>query len=311
MPGGQERAAPASTPGRKPDWLKVRLPGGQACQKVQGTLQRLRLHSVCQEAACPNLAECFRAGTATFLILGPVCTRHCRYCRIASGTPSPPDPEEPDRLVAAVQALGLRYAVITSVTRDDLPDGGAGQFARCIRLLREKVPSCGIEVLVPDFGGDPSALAEVLAAGPQVVNHNIEVVPALFPLVRPEGDYQRSLAILEAVDRWRRRENPRPARFDGEGEGPPAFVASKSGFMVGLGETGKDIRGLLQDLAAVRCQRITIGQYLQPSARHWPVRRFYPPEAFAALQREAEALGFSRVEAGPLVRSSYRAGQTV
>ncbi|HQP29089.1 MAG: lipoyl synthase [Syntrophales bacterium] len=279
----------AVDPLRKPPWLKVRLPGGEADRRIARTLAELRLHSVCQEALCPNRGECFRAGTATFLILGDTCTRGCRYCHIRQGTPTPVDADEPERLVEAVRALGLRYVVITSVTRDDLPDGGAEHFARCIHLLRTRLPDCRIEVLIPDLQGSREALERIIDAGPEVINHNIEVARSLFPNLRPQGDYKRSLRLLAALH-------------------PHRDIVSKSGFMIGLGETRDAIVALLHDLAVVRCQRVTIGQYQQPTRRHWPVARYYPPAEFAEFRKIALGLGFRHVEAGPLVRSSYHAG---
>jgi lipoic acid synthetase len=276
---------------RKPDWLKVRIPGGGPYKKVDGVLKGRGLRSICREARCPNIAECFRDGTATFLILGDVCTRACRYCHVAHGVPGVPDPDEPGRLVEAVRELGLNYVVITSVARDDLADGGAACFAECITAVRNQIPGCGVEVLVPDFRGDPQALDIVMAARPDVINHNLEVVPSFFKVLRPQGDYGTSLELLR--------------RIHDEG---PVTVVSKSGFMVGFGESHKDILDLMADLARVRCERLTIGQYQQPTRDHWPVRKYYHPEEFEALRETAEAMGFLHIHAGPLVRSSYHAG---
>jgi lipoic acid synthetase len=277
-------------PLRKPDWLKVRLPGGEPYRKVQGVLRGCRLHSVCQEARCPNIAECFHDGTATFLILGDVCTRNCRYCHVAHGIPSPPDPDEPPRLVEAVQALGLQYCVITSVTRDDLADGGAEHFAACIAAIREQIQACRVEVLIPDFQGSRRALEVVMAAGPAVINHNMEVVPALFKDLRPHGDYRVSLELLKRI-----------------GEDSSKRIVSKSGFMVGFGELYADILELMEDLARVGCRRLTIGQYQQPTRNHWPVRRYYHPDEFQEMKEIAISMGFRNVESGPLIRSSYHA----
>ena len=276
---------------RKPPWLKVRLPGTQACNRVRDTLARYGLHSICQEARCPNIAECFQEGTATFLILGDICTRNCRYCNVNHGLPAPVDPEEPQNLVAAVASLALKYVVITSVTRDDLPDGGAAVFAACIAALKEALPEVQIEVLIPDFQGREESLAKVTAARPAVINHNIEVVPSLFPALRPQGNYDLSLGILARI---------------GGGERP----VTKSGLMIGLGEERGEIHRVLEDLAAARCRSVTIGQYLQPTRRHWPVHKYYHPDEFAALREIALAMGFAHVEAGPLVRSSYHAAAT-
>jgi lipoic acid synthetase len=243
---------------RKPDWLKVRLPGSHPHKKIQGVFREHRLHSVCQEARCPNIAECFHDGTATFLILGDTCTRACRYCNVAHGVPVPPDPDEPSRLVEAVQALGLQYIVITSVTRDDLGDGGATHFAACIAAIREQVPGCRVEVLIPDFQGNRRALV--------------------------------SLELLRRIS-----------------DDSSKKIVSKSGFMVGFGESHADILELMEDLAGVHCERLTFGQYQQPTRKHWPVRKYYHPDEFEALKEEAAAMGFRHVEAGPLVRSSYHA----
>ncbi len=275
---------------RKPPWLKIRLPGTKGFSRVRDTLARHGLHSICQEARCPNMAECFQDGTATFLLMGDVCTRDCRYCNVKHGIPGPVDPGEIPHLVEAVEYLNLKYAVLTSVTRDDLPDGGAAVFARAVMSLRAALPAIRIEVLIPDFQGRSEALEKVIAARPDVINHNIEVVPSLFAALRPQGNYAVSLAILRRL---------------GEGK---AAARSKSGFMIGFGESGEDIRQLLTDLASARCGAVTVGQYLQPTRRHAPVRKYYHPEEFAAIREEALALGISHVEAGPLVRSSYHAG---
>ena len=272
---------------RKPPWLKVRPPYDEGTHKIRSMLAGLSLHTVCQEAACPNMAECFASGQATFLILGNICTRDCLYCNIRHGNPARPDEREIENLITAVQKMKLAYAVITSVTRDDLPDGGAGFFARCIRDLRAAVPDCKIEVLIPDFRGSAQALEKVIAATPDVINHNIEAAAPFYSRLRPQGNYRTSVELLERVAR--------------------ASAVSKSGFMVSFGEGKSDILRLLDDLASVSCRRVTIGQYQQPSRRHWPVARYYSPDEFAALKEAALKLGFEHVEAGPLVRSSYRA----
>lgn len=276
---------------RKPDWLKVPLPNSREFAEMRGLLGRLDLHSVCQEARCPNMGECFRSGTATFLILGNTCTRNCRYCNVAHGQPGPVDEEEPERLVEAVRALGLRYIVITSVTRDDLPDGGAALFARCAGLLRKENPDCRVEVLIPDLQGNWAALERILEAGPHVLNHNVEVAPRLFGELRPQGNYVLSLELLRRASAGKRE------------------ALTKSGFMIGLGEERGEILSLLDDLAAVSCKCLTIGQYLQPSAGHWPVATFYSPEDFEEFSREALQRGFRTVVSGPLVRSSYHAAK--
>ena len=272
---------------RKPPWLKVRPAYAEGCRKIRSTLAGLHLHTVCQEAACPNIAECFSAGTATFLILGNVCTRDCLYCNVAHGMPPEPDRSEIDHLIAAVREMNLNYVVITSVTRDDLPDGGSQFFAACITDLRQAVPGCRIEVLIPDFAGSPEALKKVIAAAPDVINHNMETVRPFFSRLRPQGNYSRSLELLDRVTK--------------------ASGMAKSGFMVGFGERKEDILRLLDDLASVSCSRLTIGQYQQPTRRHWPVARYYTPEEFAGFKAAAYARGFQYVESGPLVRSSYHA----
>jgi lipoyl synthase len=272
---------------RKPDWLKVRPAHSDGCRQIRKTLSGLQLHTVCQEAACPNMAECFQSGTATFLILGNICTRNCLYCNVAHGDPNQVDKNEVDHLIAAVRQMNLHYTVITSVTRDDLPDGGAQVFADCIAGLRRAGPDCRIEVLIPDFRGNADALARVIDAGPDVINHNMEVVEPLFSRLRPQGDYRRSLELLSRV-----------------ASGP---VVSKSGFMVGFGEEKEDILRLMDDLASVSCARLTIGQYQQPTRGHWPVARYYHPDEFAGFKAAAYQKGFRHVESGPLVRSSYHA----
>ncbi len=276
---------------RKPDWLKVPLPNSREFMEMRGLLGRLDLHSVCQEARCPNMGECFRSGTATFLILGDLCTRNCRYCNVRHGQPAPADESEPERLAEAVRALGLRYVVITSVTRDDLPDGGAAMFARCVRLLKDEIPDCRVEVLIPDLRGNWDGLERILDAGPHVLNHNVEVAPRLFADLRPQGSYGLSLELL---------------RRAGAAPGGPI---TKSGFMIGLGEDRDEILSLLNDLSAAACSSLTIGQYLQPSAAHWPVTKFYHPGEFKEFRREALLRGFRTVVAGPLVRSSYHAAE--
>ena len=272
---------------RKPPWLKVRLPHAQESNKIRTTLAGLKLHTVCQEAACPNIAECFAAGTATFLILGNICTRNCLYCNVQHGAPLPVEENEADQLIAAVQEMNLKYVVITSVTRDDLPDGGAGIFAACINKLRRALPECKIEVLIPDFQGSLSALEKVIEVHPDVINHNMETVRQLFPRLRPQGNYDVSLELLSLVS--------------------ASSVVSKSGFMIGFGESQDDILRLMDDLAAVSCDRLTIGQYQQPTFQHWPVVKYYHPDEFARLKEIACSIGFRYVEAGPLVRSSYHA----
>lgn len=274
---------------RKPSWLKVRLPYAAECRKVKTTLAELKLHTVCQEAACPNIAECFSCGTATFLILGNICTRHCLYCNVRHGDPLPIAENEVAHLIAAVQKMDLKYIVITSVTRDDLPDGGAGIFVDCINKLRQVQPECKIEVLIPDFQGNRPALEKIIVAHPDVLNHNMETVRPMFARLRPQGNYDVSLELLSRIS--------------------ASSVISKSGFMIGFGENDDDILHLLDDLAAVSCARLTIGQYQQPTLKHWPVAKYYHPDEFARLKEIAAQKGFKYVEAGPLVRSSYHAAR--
>lgn len=273
----------------KPPWLRRRLPTGPDYEKLQGMLQKNRLHTVCQEAQCPNIWECFSNHTATFLILGERCTRNCRFCAVATTPLAPPDPEEPQRVAQAVEKLGLRYVVVTSVTRDDLDDGGAGHFARTIAEIRHRVPGTLIEVLIPDFQGDYGALKTVLEAKPNVLNHNIETVPRLYPTVRPQAIYERSVQLIRRVNEYK--------------PGTPA----KSGLMLGLGETPDEVRGVLEDLLAAGCRMLTLGQYLQPSVDHLPVERYIPPQEFKQWQETAGKMGFSEVASGPFVRSSYHA----
>ncbi len=274
----------------KPPWLKRRLPTGPTYEKVRALLNKSRLHTVCQEARCPNLWECFSRHTATFLIMGPCCTRNCRFCNVAHAqSPAPPDSEEAVRVAQAVKNLGLRYVVITSVTRDDLADGGAGLFAKTIKEIRARMPHTLMEVLIPDFQGDKHALQMVIEAHPHVLNHNLETVPRLYPRVRPEADYDRSLLLLKRVT------HDQPSIF------------TKSGLMLGLGEFPDEVEKTLQDLLDSGCSILTLGQYLQPTREHLKVERFIPPEEFDDWKKTALEMGFSEVASGPLVRSSYRA----
>ena len=276
----------------KPPWLRVKAPQWQRIGRVSELLQGLQLNTVCQEASCPNIGECFAAGTATFLIMGPACTRACPYCDINfQRNPEPPDPTEPTRLAAAVQRLKLQHVVITAVNRDDLSDGGAHHFVSCVTAVRERCPGTTIELLIPDFCGDHQALTSTMAAAPDVLNHNIETVPRLYRRVRPQGHYQQSLALLAQVHR-----------------GWPQ-VYTKSGLMVGLGETDAEVLAVLEDLRRHQVDIVTIGQYLSPSPRHLPVDRFVPPETFTRFRRHGEALGFLQVVSTPLTRSSYHAEQ--
>ena len=272
---------------RLPPWFKVQLWEGPDYREVRRLTRELNLHTICEEARCPNVWECWNSRTATFLILGEICTRRCHYCAVTTGRPLPVDEAEPGRVASAVKTLGLRHAVITSVNRDELPDGGARLFAETVRAVRRESPACTIEVLIPDFLGEESSLEAVLAARPDILNHNIETVPRLFPSVRPQGRYGRSIALLRAAsDRG---------------------AVTKSGLMVGLGETMDEVRIVMRDLRAAGCVIVSIGQYLQPTKDHWPIRRFYRPDEFRLLTNEGLALGFRHVESGPLVRSSYHA----
>jgi len=283
---------PAPRPPR-PDWLKVRFPGGPNYLRLRRLMRDLALHTVCEEARCPNIGECWEQGTATFLLLGDICTRACGFCAITTGRPRGLDREEPERVARAVQYLGLRHAVLTSVTRDDLPDGGAAIFAETIERIHALLPDCSVEVLIPDLLGNWAALETIMRARPEILNHNTETVPRLYPRVRPKARYERSLELLE---RAKLLAPDRP---------------TKSGLMLGLGETHDELREVFADLRAVGCDILTLGQYLQPTPRHLPVARYVPPEEFAALRAEALAMGFAHVEAGPLVRSSYHAREQV
>lgn len=276
---------------RLPSWFKVEAKTGPDYLDIRQTMERLKLHTICEEARCPNRWECWNARTATFLILGDICTRRCHYCSVETGRPLPVDHQEPRRVAEAVLALGLRHAVITSVNRDELADGGAAVFAETIRQTRLLNPACTIEVLIPDFEGNREALATVCDEKPEILNHNIETVRRLFPAIRPQGKYPRSIEVLEQA----------------KGLG----MTTKSGVIVGMGETMDEIREVMRNLRSVGCDIVTIGQYLQPTREHLPVARFYEPEEFAALKEEGMALGFTHVESGPLVRSSYHAEQQV
>ncbi|MGE3960154.1 MAG: lipoyl synthase [Dehalococcoidia bacterium] len=277
--------------GGKPPWLKARFPSGERFAHIESLLREQSLHTVCEEAHCPNIGECFNAGTATFMILGDTCTRACGFCAVNSGRPEGLDLLEPYRLARTVQALGLDYVVITSVNRDDLPDGGASIFAACIRAIRRLRPECEVEVLIPDFEGDETALATVLEAGPVVLNHNIESVPRLYPRVRPKARYGRSLALFRRAKALH------------------ADVPVKSGLMLGLGETFEEVVTVLEDLRGAGVDLVTVGQYLRPSLKHLPVDRYVTPEEFAAVREAGERLGFAHIESGPFVRSSYHAGE--
>jgi lipoic acid synthetase len=274
---------------RHPDWLKVRIGGGENYSKVKTLLRSAKLHTICEEARCPNIAECFGSGTAVFLILGNVCTRDCRYCNVTHGTPGPLNRNEPRDIAESVKTLGLKYIVITSVTRDDLKDGGANVFFETVQEIRRMNDACKIEVLIPDFRGDEAAIQKIVDVAPDVMNHNIEVVEGLFPDIRPQGNYQRSLKVLKTIKTKNRK------------------IPTKSGFMVGLGENTEQILATMHHLKDADVDFLTIGQYLQPTRNHAEVKKYYPPQEFVELKSTALQLGFLHVEAGPLVRSSYHA----
>ena len=275
-------------PGRLPEWFKVPAPGSERYRKLKSLVEGNALHTVCEEARCPNIGDCWDRGTATFMILGDTCTRACRYCAVKTGDPGGVvDTLEPLRVAQAVSRMGIKYAVITSVDRDDLPDGGASIFAQTIGAVRQMAPGVGVEVLIPDFAGNWSALRSVIDAAPDVLNHNIESVPSVFRIVRPRGNYWLSLELLERAKRLGMR--------------------TKSGIMVGLGESRDELLSTMDDLVSVGCDILTIGQYLRPTPSHAPLDRFYTPDEFADLKEEGMARGFSHVESGPLVRSSYHA----
>jgi lipoyl synthase len=277
---------------RKPEWLRVRAPGSPSYLRLKGLMRGLNLHTVCEEAQCPNIGECWHHGTATFMILGDVCTRACAYCAVVHGRPAPADPLEPVRVADAIRALELSYVVITSVDRDDLSDGGASIFADTIRETRQRLPACRIEVLIPDFQGDEAALRTVLDARPDILNHNTETVPRLYRMARSGGRYPRTLELLDRAHRHAPQ------------------VPIKTGVMVGLGETRDELVAVFEDLRRVGCGILTIGQYLRPSLEHAPIVRYYHPDEFAELKATALELGFGHVESGPLVRSSYHAHET-
>lgn len=286
------KVIPSETVPKKPDWIRVKIPAGGEVQRIKNLLRAQKLHTVCEEASCPNLPECFGGGTATFMIMGDICTRRCPFCDVAHGRPNALDPEEPKNLAESVKALNLKYVVVTSVDRDDLRDGGAQHFVECIQAIRHSSPSTQIEVLVPDFRGRMDvALAIFDQAPPDVFNHNLENVPRLYKKIRPGSDYQWSLDLLK--------------RFKQQVPNVP----TKSGLMVGLGETNEEVIEVMRDLRAHDVDMVTIGQYLQPSRDHLPVERFVTPEEFAEFKRIGEEMGFINVASGPLVRSSYHADQ--
>ena len=292
-----DMARPPVLPGPRPPWLKVKVPAPEVVAEVQALMRANRLVTVCEEARCPNLNECWGVHrTATFMLMGDVCTRHCGFCNVGKGRPGQLDPDEPQRVAEAVASLGLAFAVVTSVNRDDLPEGGAAHFAATIRWIRTLSPGCGVEVLVPDFCGSPSALATVLEAGPEVLNHNVETVPHLYRRVRPDADYGQSLRLLAAAAGHRDRCAP--------------AMRVKSGIMVGLGESAGQVLELMADWRRAGVDIATIGQYLPPTERHLPLERFVTPEEFAMYRARGLEMGFQRVQSGPLVRSSYHAQES-
>jgi lipoic acid synthetase len=277
-----------SSPAKRPSWLTIRVPAGERVMEVSGALQRHGLRTVCRDARCPNVAECWGEGTATVILLGGICTRGCAFCSVTAGTPAPPDPTEPDRVARAAAELVWRHVVVTSVTRDDLPDGGAAHFAAVVRALRREAPGAAVELLIPDFGGDGDALRAVVDAGPDILAHNVETVPRLYPAVRRGAEYRRSLDI------FRRAASLRPE------------LPLKSGIMLGLGETEEEVAAVLRDLHAAGCRSITMGQYLPPSRDHYPLAEYVPPERFDSFAALAREIGFTSIRSGPLVRSSYK-----
>lgn len=276
---------------RHPAWIRARAPAGKAFEEVRSLVESAGLHTVCQSARCPNIGECWRERTATFMILGGVCTRNCRFCAVSHGSAGPVDLDEPRRVADAMARLGLRHAVITSVTRDDLPDGGAAVFAETIRLIHSRLPGCSVEVLIPDFQGSRDSLGAVLEARPEILNHNIETVERLYPAVRPQADYARSVALLR---------DAKVMRPD---------IRTKSGLMVGLGESRDELVAAMSDLRSAGCDILTIGQYLAPSHNHAAIERYYTPEEFDELRSVGLGMGFGYVESGPMVRSSYHAAE--
>lgn len=295
--GSPARPEPTTQPAprsRRPEWLRVRAPAGENYEDVRGLIREKRLHTVCEEAHCPNIGECWNHRTATFLLLGEVCTRGCRYCAIAKGKPGPLDENEPERIAEAVEHLRLKHAVLTAVNRDDQPDGGAHIFAESIRLIRERLPDCKVEVLIPDFEGNWDALKMVMDARPDVLNHNIETVPRLFRRFRPKASFYQSVELL------------RQAREMGGAE-----VVTKSGIMVGAGERNEEVLAVMDDLRRADVDVMTIGQYLAPSVTHWPIDRYVTPAEFQTFKTEGLKRGFRHVESGPLVRSSYHAHEHV
>jgi len=279
---------------KRPDWLVLPAPNANDMDRIQALLDKGHLHSVCESAQCPNIGECFAHKTCTFMILGDVCTRNCAFCAVNHGRPGPLDPNEPEMVALTAKQLGLKHVVITSVTRDDLPDGGAGQFAATIEAIQRSTPQATIEVLIPDFRGESAPLSQVIAAMPDVINHNIETVPRIYGSVRPGANYRQSLQLLHRVA------SSQPGRG----------ISTKSGLMLGLGETEKEVIAVMADLVEHGCQILTLGQYLRPSPQHHPLMAYIHPDTFTMLAQKGEELGFKQVVAGPLVRSSYHAAES-
>lgn len=278
---------------RHPDWLKIKIGGGESFVKIKSLLRNAKLHTICEEAKCPNIAECFGSGTAVFLILGNICTRNCSYCNVKHGKPLPLNKNEPKDVAESVKKLGLNYVVITSVTRDDLKDGGASIFYETVNEIKKLNKNCKVEVLIPDFKGKLESLKKVIDSNPDVINHNIEVVKQLFPAIRPQGDYKTSINLLKNIKKIKSR------------------IKTKSGFMVGLGENRNQIIKTMKDLKKSEVDFLTIGQYLQPTKQHVEIKKYYPPKEFDEFKKIALGLGFEHVESGPLVRSSYHAEKAI
>ena len=283
----------AETQLRLPEWIRAKFPGGEGYNRLKSVMRGHKLNTVCEDAHCPNIGECWNRGTATFMILGDTCTRGCRYCAVQKGKPVALDLEEPVRVADAVAEMNLRHAVITSVDRDDLPDGGSYIFAETIRQIRKRTPECSIEVLIPDFQGNESALRTVVEAKPDILNHNTETVPRLYPTIRLGGDYAITLQLLKQVKDWK----------------PDSIT--KTGIMLGLGEQDAELEAVIRDLVAIHVDILTLGQYLRPTKKHAPVKKYYHPDEFRAWKIKGEALGIGHVESGPLVRSSYHAEEQV
>jgi len=281
----------------RPEWFKIRLRTDEEYRRVNSLVSKLNLNTVCTEARCPNIYECWNQGTATFMVMGDICTRHCGFCSVAKGTPGALDPQEPENVAEAIASLGLEYAVLTSVDRDDLPDEGSEHFAECIRAIRRRLPACGIEVLIPDFNGNREHLDTVLEAGPDCLAHNIETVAHLYRRVRPVAIYENTLKVLENSVMWRDRRG--------------IDMKVKCGIMVGLGETMDQLFDTMRDIAGTGCDILTVGQYLPPKKQALPLDRYYSLEEFALIREEGMTMGFGHVESGPLVRSSYHAKQQV